>query len=222
MQPELVRGRKRRHDDLEPLERQRAGGQARLSGAPGCKRLGGRLPTGRIGPRRLRPRRQRLRQRTGPQQHRHVLEAVPQRQVGSTVAAITLRAGGQLGQLGLDHELGRPGRPRGSPGTAFAGELLDLVGGEHARSAVRLPAPAEHTPADVGIEARLLDAQPLRGLGRADPVGHLRSSCHHTDKIRVLINRGLTTARSRPHPVGNSPGATVAILIIINIDTPVQ
>ncbi len=45
LQPELVGGGQRRHDDLQPLQRQRPGRQRGLSGGAGRQGLGGGLPS---------------------------------------------------------------------------------------------------------------------------------------------------------------------------------
>src|SRR5215469_7474774 len=89
------------------------------------------------------------------------------------VPAITLSARSDLGKRRLDHQLRRSCR---AARPALACQLVHLVGIEHAGPGVGLTASAEYATTYIGVEARLLDPEPLGCLSRADPVRHSRSS----------------------------------------------
>ena len=57
-------------------------------------------------------------------------------------------------------------------GAAAPGQPLDLFGAEQAAPAVGGPVAAQHAAADVGVEGRGLDPEPLGGLGGGQKLRH--------------------------------------------------
>ena len=161
LQPQRVGGRHGGHDDLEPLEQQRPGGQCGLRG-PACGQRGGRRP----------PRRRGLRGRrefAGPEQLGDVLEGTAGGEPDDVEAAVAQPVAGDLGDGRLDRDVGHAG---GTPGTAAPGQPLDLLGVEQAAPAIGGAVPAQDAAADVGVERRGLDSEPLGGLGGGQELGH--------------------------------------------------
>src|SRR5215469_18939876 len=104
------------------------------------------------------------------------------------VPAITLSARSDLGKRRLDHQLRRSCR---AARPALACQLVHLVGIEHAGPGVGLTASAEYSTTYIGVEARLLDPEPLGCLSRADPVRHSRSSLPRRHLAPVAVGRVL-------------------------------
>ena len=158
LEPERIGRRHRRDDHLEPLERQRPGGQRRLRGPPRGQRRGPGLPRLPRGP-----------ELAGPEQFGDLLEGAADREAAGVQAAETEAVAGDLGDSRLDCDVRDPGGP---PWPPPPGQPLDLVGVEQAAPAVRSLAPAEHAAADVRIQRRGLDAEPTGGLGGGQEIGH--------------------------------------------------
>ena len=146
LQPERVGRRHRRDDHLEPLERQRPGGQRGLRGPPRRQRRGPGLPRLPRGP-----------ELAGPEQFGDFLEGTADREAGGVQAAEAEAVAGDLGDGRLDRDARDPGGP---PRPPPPGQSLDLVRAEQAGPAVRGLVPAEQAAADVGIECGGLDAEP--------------------------------------------------------------
>jgi hypothetical protein len=158
LEPERIGRRHRRDDHLQPLERQRPGGQRGLRGPSRGQRRGPGLPGFPRGP-----------ELAGPEQFGDLLEGAADREAGDVQAAETQTVAGDLGDGRLDRDVRDPGRP---PRPPPPGQPLDLVGVEEAGPAVRGLATAEHAAADVRIQRGGLDAEPPGGLGGGQEIGH--------------------------------------------------
>ena len=149
LQPERVGRRHRRDDHLEPLERQRPGGQRGLRGPPRRQRRRPGLPRLPRGP-----------ELAGPEQFGDFLEGTADREAGGVQAAEAEAVAGDLGDGRLDRDARDPGGP---PRPPPPGQSLNLVRAEQAGPAVRGLVPAEQAAADVGMECGGLDAEPPGG-----------------------------------------------------------
>jgi hypothetical protein len=105
----------------------------------------------------------------GPQEFGDVLEGLGGGQADGVQAAEAQPVAGDLGDGRLDRDVGDAGR---AAGAAAPGQPLDLLGVEQAAPAVRGTVPAQDAAADVGVQRRGLDAEPLGGLEGGQELGH--------------------------------------------------
>src|SRR5579859_7689518 len=105
----------------------------------------------------------------GPEEFGDVLEGTAGGQADGVQAAEAQAVAGDLGDGRLDRDVGDAGR---AAGAAAPGQPLDLLGVEQAAPAVGGTVPAQDATADVGVERRGLDAEPLGGLEGGQELGH--------------------------------------------------
>src|SRR5579859_4877954 len=96
----------------------------------------------------------------GPEEVCDVLEGLGGGQAGGVQAAGAQAVAGDVGDAGR------------AAGAAAPGQPLDLLGVEQAAPAVGGTVPVQDATADVGVERRGLDAEPLGGLEGGQELGH--------------------------------------------------
>src|SRR5690606_27967578 len=152
------RGHDRRRVQLRP-ERVVRGGD----GHRGAEAIPGRLDPLRHLRRGALPPRGVTRQGAGPQQLGDLLEAGRAGQLRGVVATVGEPVVRDAGELGGDREV-EGGGPAGATRAPAAGQLLHLLRVEPAPATVPVPVAREVPPADVRVERRDLDPEPLGRL----------------------------------------------------------
>ncbi len=128
VQPQRIGRRERGHDHLQPLERQGSCGQRGLRCTARRDRRVGGLPGAGLA-RRIWLRLAGLAENAAPQQASDLLEVALAGELNGVVTAVAQLVAGDLGDLRLDHKLGRS---RCAARPAAPGEALHLARAEQA------------------------------------------------------------------------------------------